>query len=73
MMMIGSAFVLLLLLGGFLLLLLVGGVFLARRGEGDLGLQEQRQQAPEQILDQRLARGEISEEEYDEIRARMQE
>ena len=73
MMMMGSAFLLLLLLGGFLLLLLVGGVFLARREGGDLGLQEQRQQTPKQILDQRLARGEISEEEYDEIRARIQE
>jgi uncharacterized membrane protein len=73
-MMMASAFLLLLLLGGFLLVLLVGGVFLARRGDGGLGSQQEHgSQTPKQILDQRLARGEISEEQYDEIRERIQE
>lgn len=71
----GWLILLLLLLGGAVLLALVAGViFLLVRGTGSTGTSGvRRQQTARQILDERLARGEITREEYEEIRARIDE
>ncbi len=74
--MMGFGFlVLLLLVGGILVALLVGGGgVLSKAGDIDLsGLSGQRQQpSARQVLDERLARGEISPEEYEVIRAQIE-
>jgi len=70
-MMMGYGFLGMLLFWGVLLLLLVGGaVLLLRQTPGARSTGEQRPTA-RQILDERFARGEISREEYDAIRARL--
>ena len=73
MMMIGFGFLVLLLLGGLVIALLVGGgTLLNQKGTvGSLGKKEKP--TARQVLDARLARGEISSEEYEEIRARIGE
>jgi uncharacterized membrane protein len=73
-MMFGFGLLVLLLLGGLFVALLQGGNALFNRSGGiDLsGLSGQKQQPPaRQVLDERLARGEISPEEYEAIRARI--
>ena len=67
---------LVLLLGGLFVALLQGGSgLLSKTGDVDLsGLSAQRQQpSARQVLDERLARGEISPEEYETIRARIEQ
>jgi uncharacterized membrane protein len=67
---------LVLLLGGLFVALLQGGSgLLSKTGDIDLsGLSAQRQQpSARQVLDERLARGEISPEEYETIRARNEQ
>lgn len=70
-MMMGFGFVGMLLFWGVLLALLVGGVILLlRQTPGARSTGEQRPTA-RQILDERLARWEISPEEYAAIRVRL--
>ena len=70
-MMMGYGFLGMLLFWGVLLALLVGGaVLLLRQTPGARSTGEQRPTA-RQILDERFARGEISREEHDAIRARL--
>jgi len=64
---------------GFLVLLVVGGVVLVlggagwRRGTGaHRASKEQRQFTPRELLDQRLARGEIDQGEYEAIRGQLE-
>ena len=66
-MMMGFGFLVLLLLGGVLLLPLLGGA-----GKNILDLGNSRQPTARQVLDERLARGEISAEEYETLRARIE-
>jgi uncharacterized membrane protein len=73
-MMMGFGLLGLLLIGGLLLALLVGGGGLVLRETGG-STQRQRGQRPptaRQVLDERLARGEIEAEEYEAIRARLE-
>jgi len=73
MMGMGFGFVGMLFFGGILLALAVGGMIVvfryvtAARPSGG-----QRQPAARQILDDRLARGEIDAQEYDRIRAQIE-
>ncbi len=70
---------LVLLFGGLLVALLQGGSgLLSKAGDVDLsdlsGLSGQGQQpSAREVLDERLARGEISPEEYEAIRARIEQ
>jgi len=66
-MMMGFGFLVLLLIGGVLLLPLLGGA-----SRNILGLGNSRQPTARQVLDERLARGEISAEEYETLRARIE-
>lgn len=71
-MMMGFGFLVLLLVGGVLVALFVGGGALLRQSGGfDLPGKKQEPTA-RQVLDERLARGEISQEEYEEIRAQLE-
>ncbi len=73
-MMMGFFFWVLLLLGGLLFVFGLGDTSLMRRGKAGLGLDEEKEEpTAKQLLDERLARGEISEEEYDEILTRIQQ
>lgn len=65
---------------GLLVLLLVGGLILALTGSGSrlldsvqdsTNVRSKRRVTPRQILDERLARGEIEKDEYETIRARL--
>ena len=72
-MMMGFGFLGMLLFWGALLALLVGGtVLVLRQTTGVQLLGGQRQPTARQVLDERFARGEISREEYDAIRARLE-
>jgi len=71
-MMMGFGLIGLLLLGGLVIALLVGGSGLLRQfpSPGPSGREAGR--TPRQVLDERLARGEISREEYEAIRSALQ-
>ncbi len=72
-MMMGFGFLGMLLFWGVLLLLLVGGAILVlRQTAGVRPPGEERRAAARQILDERLARGEINREEYDAVRAQLE-
>jgi uncharacterized membrane protein len=72
-MMIGFGFVGMLLFWGALLALFVGGGALAlRQTSGTHSPGGRRQAAVRHILDERLARGEISQEEYQAIRTQLE-
>ena len=72
-MMIGFGFLLLLLVGGVLVAVLLGGAGLVSRKEGnDRWTFGHRQPTARQVLDERLARGEIGPEEYEKIRAQIE-
>lgn len=58
--------------GLLFILLIVGVVFLVRRPGGASAAPEPRK-TPRQILDDRLARGEISREEYEQLRAKIEQ
>ena len=66
-MLMGFGFLVLLLVGGVLLLPLLGGA-----GRNILDLGNSRQLTARQVLDERFAQGEISREEYETIRARIE-
>ena len=71
-MMMGFGFFGMLLFWGALLAPLVGGaVLVLRQTPGTRSPGEQRQPTARQVLDERFARGEISREEYEPIRARL--
>jgi putative membrane protein len=72
-MMMGTGFVLLLLLGGIVIVALVVGVGLfLGRGSNNQWSGKQHQSTARQILDERFARGEISTEEYEAARAKLE-
>jgi putative membrane protein len=71
-MMMGLGFLAMLLLWGALLAILVGGVALVfGKTTGARSLSTEPQPTARQLLDERLARGEINQEEYEEIRVRL--
>lgn len=72
-MMMGFGFLGMFLFWGVLLVLLVGGGVLVLRNMTGIRLPGgQRQPTARQVLDERFARGEISREEYDAIRTRIE-
>ena len=71
MMIIGFGLILLLLFGGVLIALRGGGTDLARQVSNLLTAGGSTGRGPRQLLDERLARGEISREEYEAIRAML--
>ena len=73
-MMMGFGLLVLLVLGGGLIAVLVGGAGLASRA-GALGQSASgpRQPKARQVLDERLARGEIGPEEYKALREQIEQ
>ena len=71
-MMMGFGFLGMLLFWGVLLLLVGGAILVLRQTAGVRSPGEERQSTARQILDERLARGEISREEYDAVRAQLE-
>ena len=72
-MMLGFGFVGMLLFGSALVVLLVGGGALALRQTSGVYLPNRPRQArAHQILSERLARGELTLEEYESLRARIE-
>ena len=68
----GFGFLGMLLFWGVLLILVVGGAVLVFRQTAEgRPLSGQRQPTARQVLDKRLARGEIDQEEYEAILARI--
>jgi putative membrane protein len=73
-MMMGFGFLWLLVLGGALVAVLLGGAgLLSRKGSNSQWLGGQRQPTARQILDERFARGEINAEEYETVRAQLEQ
>jgi uncharacterized membrane protein len=71
-MMMGFGFLGMFLFWGALLALLIGGAALLLRQMAGTRLPSQQQETTaRQILDERLARGEITQEEYEAIRAQI--
>jgi uncharacterized membrane protein len=71
--MMGFGFLSMLLFWGILLLLVVGGVGLVVPQTGTLQVPARRnQRTARQVLDRRLALGEIGPEEYDRLRAQIE-
>ena len=71
-MMLGWSILVLLVVGGFVLALTAGSVGWLSRTGAFRPSRERNELAARQVLDQRLARGEIDEEEYEAIRARIE-
>jgi len=72
-MMMGFGFLGMVLFWAVLLALLVGGTILVlRQTVGTGSLRGQHRPTARDVLDERLARGEISREEYDAIRDQME-
>ncbi len=72
-MMMGFGFLGMLLFWGLFVALIVGGlVFLLRQSAGTRPPAEKGTSTALQILDERLARGEIDREEYERIRAALE-
>ena len=61
-----------LFLGALLLLLIGGAALVIRQTAGTRLSSQQHEPTARQILDERLARGEISQEEYEALRARIE-
>lgn len=73
MMMLSFVFLGLLLLGGVIVALLVGGgAFLRNQGSNTNPPEERQGASAREVLDRRLARGEISREEYESIRDQIE-
>ena len=68
--MMGFGLLVMLLFWGLFLALIVGGVTFLLQRKGDSG--SARDTTALRILDERLARGEIGREEYEEIRAALE-
>jgi uncharacterized membrane protein len=64
----------LLLLGGILIALMIGGggAFLLRQAEDGSATDGEQKTTARETLDRRLARGEISREEYEDIRRQIE-
>jgi len=72
-MMMGFGFLGMVLFWGLLLAVLVGGAVLVLRQTGGTGSPSGKSWSrAREILDERLARGEISREEYDALRVQME-
>ena len=71
-MMMGFGLIGLLLLGGVVIALLVGGTGLLRQFSGSRSFSGRLERTARQLLDERLARGEIDREEYEAIRATLE-
>jgi uncharacterized membrane protein len=71
MMMPGFGFLVLLVADGAVLALALGGTESLRRVGTDCSANERRP-TPRELVDQRLARGEIDQDEYQAIRARLE-
>jgi putative membrane protein len=72
-MMMGFGFLGMLLFWTALLALVVGSVvWVFRHATGTRSSGDQRQPTARQVLDERFARGEISREEYEVVRARLE-
>ena len=71
-MMLGFGLLVVLLLGGVVLALALGGAGWLRQTGALRPSDEQRRPSPREVLDARLARGEIGQEEYRAIRARLE-
>jgi len=72
-MMMGFGLLGLLLVGGGLLAALLGGLgLMSRKGAVVQWPGGQRQQTARQVLDERFARGEISADEYETVRAQIE-
>ncbi len=72
-MMMGFGLLWLVLIGGAVLVFALGGLGLvSRKGAGAQWGGAQRQPAARQVLDERLARGEVSSQEYEAIRAQLE-
>ena len=70
----GFGFLAMLLFLGIPLVLLAGGAALVfRQMTGTRSSSGQRQPTARQVLDERFARGEITREEYEEIRAQIEQ
>jgi uncharacterized membrane protein len=71
--MMGFGLLGLLFLGGVLVLALLSGAgLLSRNDSNGQRMGEQRWPTARQVLDERLARGEIGREEYESIRVRLE-
>ena len=71
--MMGFGFLGMFLFWGILLLLVIGGVGLAVRQTGTVQVPVRRnERTARQVLDRRLALGEISLEQYDRLRAQIE-
>ena len=70
--MLGFGFLILLMVGGVVLALALGGGDWLRRTGAHRASNEQRQPMPRELLDLRLARGEIDQREYEAIRAQLE-
>lgn len=71
-MMLGGVFVLLVIGGLFVVLFVVGAGLLSQRGGNGLSLSGPASPGAREILDQRYARGEITEEEYQRMVAQLE-
>ena len=71
-MMLGFGFLVLLVVGGMSLALVLGGAGWWRGTGAHRASDEQRQFTPRELLDQRLARGEIDQGEYEAIRGQLE-
>ena len=71
-MMLGFGFLVLLLASGVVLALALGGAGWLRQTGAFRPSDEQRRPTPREVLDERLARGEIDQEEYEAIRVRLE-
>jgi uncharacterized membrane protein len=59
-------------IGGIVVVLIGGLGWLPRQGGNTQGLVGSRQKTARQVLDERLARGELSSEEYEAIRTQLE-
>lgn len=71
-MMIAFSLVILVLLGGIVLAVVGGGSSLSQRSSHEATFRDDQRTTPREILDKRLARGEIDRDEYEAIRARLE-
>jgi uncharacterized membrane protein len=70
--MVGFGFLVLLMVGGVVVALALGGAGWLSRTGAHRASNEQRQPTPRELLDRRLARGEIDQDEYEAIRAQLE-
>ncbi len=72
-MMMAGVLIAVLIIGGLVLVLIVGGILLLQRnGGGGFSLSGTRSPTAREALDERYARGEITEEEYQRMLAQIE-